>query len=1709
MKKLYTSLAFLAFFLALLIPRSDAVVFAAESKFNLTSAAASVSGWTNVSGDPRTGVRTATDSATGIGLRSITTYWNNANGTNAWNGLGASSDDGGGFAFPASVVLNYWYNTASFFTSGQYHVQLFGLDPDMTYTLEMMGSRGTGSGATSPRVTDYNVRGETALTVQSLDTWLNTSETITFANVVPNSSGQIDIAVNRRANGTGGNFGYLNGVIVTEDNPAVPPSADAGSNQTIESPTTETTLDGSDSTDSDGTIASYAWSFVSGPSTPTIVSASSAITAVTGLSSSGTYVFRLTVTDNTGNTDTDDVNVVFQPEVLESKFNLSSAAASVSGWTNVAGDPQTGIRSAVDPVSGFGLRSITTYWDTGNGSNAWNGLGASVDDGGGFAFPSGVVANYWYNVNDIFTSGQYHAQLYGLDDEKTYTIVMLGSRSNSGASSPRVTDYNLRGVSALSAQSLDSFQNTSETVTFFNVAPNASGVIDIAVNKKADGTGGNFGYLNGLTITEDTGNVAPSADAGSNQSITLPTTTATLSGSGSDTDGTIASYAWSFISGPSTPSITSASSASTGLTALSSAGTYVFRLTVTDNEGSTSTDDVNVVVNQAANAAPVADAGPDNSVQLPVTSVVLDGTDSTDSDGSISTYAWTEVTSKGATIVSASSSSTVIEDLVDGTHTFRLTVTDNEGETDTDDVTITVDEHNTSSCAVKHIVLLGSSTTAGLGLNPISGSWANRFGTYLEGIDGGYTVTNLAISGYTTYHILATGSTPPGGRPSPDTDNNITYGLTFNPDAIIINMPSNDTAAGYSVAEQQTNYQTLVSIADNANVPVWIATAQPRNLDATGRANQATMKNWILSTYEDHAIDFWTTLANTDGTINTTYSQGDGIHLNALGHTKLYSRVLGSNIMEELCENQAPVANAGIDQTIHLPTTTATLSGSATDGDGTIASYAWTFVSGPSTPSITSASTASTGITALSSAGTYVFRLTATDNSGATDTDDISIVMNTAPTANAGADQIVHLPTTSTTLSGSGTDTDGTISTYAWSFISGPATPSITSSSSVSTGVTGLSSAGTYVFRLTVTDNRGATNTDNISVVSNTLPVANAGTDKIITYPTSTTSLSGSATDSNGTIASYAWSFVSGPATASFSAGSSASTNTTGLSSAGIYVLRLTVTDNHGGTDTDDITVTVNVAPVADAGTDQSITLPTTTVSLSGSASDVDGTIVSYLWEPVSGPSTPTITSSNAASTGITALESAGTYVFRLTATDDDGATDTDDVTIIVNTPQNQSPTADAGSDQAITLPTSTATLSGSGTDTDGTIDTYAWSFVSGPSTPSITSSSSASTGITALSSAGTYVFRLTVTDDDDTTGTDDVSVVVSAAPTSSGGGGGGGRRSSSRNDDDEPVVPVVTVPVATPLPTSTDTFVRTIASLLNVRSSPNGTIIRKLPLGSVATLSSTDVQSDGGWIYVTLSDGTKGWISAQYTVPSTTSVSPVTPTTPSASNTARVATQTLNVRSGPAGAVVRQTSLGTSVSILGTSGEWTQVSFSDESTGWVSSQYLSSSIGGSTPTTPSTPSAPTGPTAPVAKAIPNGTSVSVSIPTLNVRSTPGGALTTKVSAGKVGTVVETSGNWSRVLFTDGVAGWVSTAYIRSSTGSVQIPATATPSKTAKTVRIIATSAAVYDAPNGNTIGAISKDTTGTLLSQSGGWVIVEFSYGLTGYVDITKVGFE
>lgn len=296
--------------------------------------------------------------------------------------------------------------------------------------------------------------------------------------------------------------------------------------------------------------------------------------------------------------------------------------------------------------------------------------------------------------------------------------------------------------------------------------------------------------------------------------------------------------------------------------------------------------------------------------------------------------------------------------------------------------------------------------------------------------------------------------------------------------------------------------------------------------------------------------------------------------------------------------NQNPVANAGADITIVLPTNSTTLNGTASiDNDGSITAYKWSRLSGPTQFTLATPNSVNSALSNLVE-GTYIFQLEVTDDKGAIHQDTVSVIVkpaepaNRPPVANAGPDMVITLPANSTTLNGSASsDPDGTIAAYQWTRISGPATFTIANTSGVTTALNNLVE-GVYVFRLQVTDSKGATHEDDVTITvqpaptqTNKSPVANAGNDVTITLPVNSTTLNGTASmDPDGTITAYRWTKVGGPTQFIIANPIGSSTSVSNLV-AGVYTFRLQVTDSNGATHEDDVTVTVLQAPTTQQNT--------------------------------------------------------------------------------------------------------------------------------------------------------------------------------------------------------------------------------------------------------------------------------------------------------------------------------------------------------------------------------------------------------------------------------------------------------------------------------------------------------------------------------------------
>jgi len=115
------------------------------------------------------------------------------------------------------------------------------------------------------------------------------------------------------------------------------------------------------------------------------------------------------------------------------------------------------------------------------------------------------------------------------------------------------------------------------------------------------------------------------------------------------------------------------------------------------------------------NKPPVANAGKDTTVNLPVDSILLDGSGSFDPEGKISSYQWAQVSGPvPSDIAKASLSKTHVKGLAAGVYQFELTVTDNENLFARDTVQVTV---SAASANLSPVADAGNDTTIKIAQN--------------------------------------------------------------------------------------------------------------------------------------------------------------------------------------------------------------------------------------------------------------------------------------------------------------------------------------------------------------------------------------------------------------------------------------------------------------------------------------------------------------------------------------------------------------------------------------------------------------------------------------------------------------------------------------------------------------------------------------------------------------------------------------------------------------------------------------------------------------------------------------------------------------------------------------------------------------------------------------------------------------------------------
>lgn len=244
--------------------------------------------------------------------------------------------------------------------------------------------------------------------------------------------------------------------------------------------------------------------------------------------------------------------------------------------------------------------------------------------------------------------------------------------------------------------SLTSFPNgsssslSSTTSIAANFTPDIDGeyVVSLIVND-----GSLNSALDSVTITAVTGNSAPVANAGDNQSVKTATQV-NLNGSNStDANNDSLSYSWSFSSIPnsSTTSLNNAKTQTPDFTP-DIVGSYVVALVVNDGSVDSTANTVIITVTEPiANTAPTAVAG-DNMHINTDNSITLNGSDSSDSDGDTITYSWTISSAPAgstATLSNATAESPDFTPDIDGNYAISLVVNDGSDDSDTDTVLIT------------------------------------------------------------------------------------------------------------------------------------------------------------------------------------------------------------------------------------------------------------------------------------------------------------------------------------------------------------------------------------------------------------------------------------------------------------------------------------------------------------------------------------------------------------------------------------------------------------------------------------------------------------------------------------------------------------------------------------------------------------------------------------------------------------------------------------------------------------------------------------------------------------------------------------------------------------------------------------------------------------------------------------------------------------
>ncbi|ADZ71986.1 PKD domain-containing protein [Polymorphum gilvum] len=620
-----------------------------------------------------------------------------------------------------------------------------------------------------------------------------------------------------------------------------------------------------------------------------------------------------------------------------------------------------------------------------------------------------------------------------------------------------------------------------------------------------------------------------------------------------DQDGRITAYDWDMGDG----TLLSGAAVEHGY---AGPGRYTVRLTVTDDAGvanSTASDTAEVIVNET----PYPVAGLDLSVAIGEV-IRFDGSASSDADGTLIDHAWDfgdGSTASGAVASYAYGAP--------GTYSVRLTVTDDSGtatRSASDTLSVRVNAPPVAVAGPDQMVTASVVQFDGFSSSDPDDAVADYHWEFGDGETGSGPAPAHVYRRPGTYRVRLT-VTDASGTIRNTAEDSLT---------VIVNAPPIADAGPDLIGApgEDLTFQATRSVDPDGDVVAYDWDFK----DGTTASGPVVV----------HAFD-------KPGTYHVRLTVRDDTgHDNAVDHDEAQVTI-----------NAEPVAEAGPDVLI-APGETARLDGSRShDPDGTVTDYRWDF-SDSDEPVF-----GAVAERRFDTPGVYTARLTISDDAGVDNSlaeDEVTIRVNHQPVAEAGADQFTAR--TFVVFDGSGSlDPDGDALTYNWDFGDGTRAQGAVVAHT-------YAASGRYPVMLTVDDGTGlanATHRDAMTVTINSAPVAVAGENQRLCTGDVLVLDGSNSYDPDGGVLKYAWDFGDGES-------SDIVNPTKTYRRGGVYPVALTVTDDSGlgnASHTDRIAVTVDQAPVAEAGEDMKI-CANTEVTFDGSKSwDEDGVVNRFLWD--------------------------------------------------------------------------------------------------------------------------------------------------------------------------------------------------------------------------------------------------------------------------------------------------------------------------------------------------------------------------------------------------------------------------------------------------------------------------------------------------------------